>query len=122
MDKLDEMIADALKREEAGALPDLKEPGWFALGLSQFTGTYGWVTWVVMAVQVALFAVGVWCAFGFFAAGEVLEAVRYGIPGAVLILMATSLKLSLMPQMQADRVIREVKRLELMVLQARRER
>jgi hypothetical protein len=32
-----------------------------------------------------------------------------------MMILATSLKLSLMPQMQADRVIRQLKRVELML-------
>lgn len=118
MDKLDQMIKDALEGENAAALGEMKEPGYFALGLSQFTGTYWWVTWVVMIVQATMFVVGVWCAVQFFAATDVLMALKYGLPAAVLLIAATVVKLSLMPQMQADRVIREVKRLELMVLNA----
>jgi len=43
-------------------------------------------------------------------------AIKWGITGAVLIIVGASLKMSLMPQMQADRVIREVKRVELLLL------
>ena len=112
---LDRMIEDALKGQDSEILRETQELGWFQLGLSQFGGKLGWVTWVVMIVQIALFAVGLYCAVQFFGATEAILAVKSGVSGRVLILMATQLKLSLMPQLQADRVIREVKRLQLIM-------
>ena len=44
-----------------------------------------------------------------------LPALKWGLSAATLALMATQLKLSLTPQMQADRIIRELKRIELML-------
>lgn len=119
MDKLDQMIKEALEGEDAKILEQTEELGYFALGFSQFRGKLGWITWVIMIVQASLFLLGVWCAVRFFGTSDVLEAVKYGISGGVLMIVATVLKLSLMPQMQADRVIREIKRVELM-LAARR--
>ena len=119
MSRLDDLIAEALSAEEKEMLKDTAEPGWFRLGLDQFRGRYGWVTWVVMIVQATLFLAGVWCAVRFFAATEVLEALHWGLPAAVLVIVATVLKTSLMPQMQADRVLREIKRLELLIVRER---
>jgi hypothetical protein len=51
----------------------------------------------------------------FFGASDLLLAVKYGISGAVLLLMSLIMKMSLWLQMQADRVIREVKRLQLLL-------
>jgi uncharacterized membrane protein len=109
------MIEEALTGHDRDILKGTEELGWFQLGLSQFSGKLGWVTWVVMLVQIALFVIGVYCAVQFFAAIDTLLAVKWGISGGVLMLMATQLKLSLMPQLQADRVIREVKRLQLII-------
>ena len=116
MTKLDDLIQEALEDQDKTVLDETKELGYFALGLSQFSGKLGWVTWVIMVVQAALFLVGVYCFVQFFNATEVLSAVKWGISASVLVIVATSLKMSLMPQMQADRVIREVKRLELLLL------
>ena len=115
MTKLDDMIKEALAQEDRQILAETEELGWFALSRAQFTGKLGWVTWVIMIVQSAMFIGGVWCAVQFFAAAEVLVALKWGLPGAVLMLGATVLKLSLMPQMQADRIIREIKRVELLL-------
>jgi hypothetical protein len=116
MDKLDKLIEEALLVEDREIFEETRELGWFALGLSQFRGKLGWVTWVVMLVQGTMFLVAVWCAVRFFQSTEVLLAVKWGISGSAMMIMATVLKMSLMPQMQADRVIRELKRVELMLV------
>lgn len=115
MSKLDDLIREALDAKDQEILDKTEELGYVQLGLSQFGGKLGWVTWVIMIVQAALFVIGVWCAFNFFAATEVLSAIKWGIPSATLIIVAAALKFSLMPQMQADRIIREVKRVELLI-------
>lgn len=115
MSKLDELIRDALEGEGREALEETEELGWFALSLSQFRGKLGWVTWVLMIVQTTMFIVGAWCAVRFFQETELLAALKWGLSGAVLWITATNLKLSLMPQMQADRVIRQLRRVELLL-------
>ena len=120
MDKLDEMIEEALAAEDREILAQTGELGWFTLGLGLFRGPLGWVNWVVMIVQTSMFLAAVWCGFRFFGATDVLTALKYGISGGVLTLAALAMKLSLMPQIQADRVIRELKRVELIL--ARQER
>lgn len=116
MTKLDDMIRDRLNENDRELLNQTEEVGWFALGLSQFSGKLGWVTWVIMVLQIAMFAVGMWCAAQFFNATETITALKWGLPGGTLIIMAAMLKFTLVPQMQADRVIREVKRLELLIV------
>ncbi|MBV7410529.1 DUF6768 family protein [Maritimibacter sp. DP1N21-5] len=115
MNKLDRMIEEALSEEDRAILEATAEQGWFQQSFGLFTGRNGWVAWVLMAAQTALFVAGAWCAVEFYAATEVLSALRWGMTGAVLLIVATSLKLSLMPQIQADRVLRELRRLELML-------
>lgn len=114
--RIDELIREALEGEDREIIRETEELGYFALGLSLFRGKLGWVTWVLMTVQTVMFIIGVWCAVRFFQAQDVLGAVKWGISGTVLWLMATQLKLSLVPQMQADRILRELKRVELMLV------
>lgn len=112
---LDTMIKEALSGEDRDILKGTEELGWFALGLKQFSGKLGWVTWVMVVVQTLMFLAGLYFGIKLLNATEVLPAVKNGFGSAVLLLMATQIKLSLMPQMQADRVIREVKRLQLLI-------
>jgi len=115
MSKLDDLIRDALDAKDQGILDKTGELGYFQLSLNLFKGKLGWVSWLIMIVQTALFLVGVWCAFKFFAATDMLLALKWGLSSATLIIVASALKFSLMPQMQADRIMREIKRVELLL-------
>lgn len=116
MEKLDQMIEEALEAEDREIFAQTEELGWFSLGLGLFSGKLGWVNWFAMIVWTVMFFAAVWCGFRFFGASDVLVAVKYGISGGVLLLASLAMKLSLMPQIHADRVIRELKRVELMMV------
>ena len=116
MDKFDTMIAEALSEEDRALLAGMREPGFFSLGLGLFRGPNGWVSAVLMVVQTVMFLASVWCGWRFFAASEVMDALRWGLPAAVLFIVGTQLKMALMPQMQADRVLHALRRLELVAL------
>lgn len=119
MTKLDDLIEEALSVEDQDILEATAEQGWFELGLSQFSGRLGWVTWLIMVLQITMFLIGFWCAYQFYNANEMLPALKWGLSGAVMMLMGIILKMSLVPQMQADRILRELKRLELIVAKQR---
>lgn len=91
------------------------EPGYFRQIAELFRGELGWISWLLMAAQLIMFAASVWMAIRFFAATDVLEALHWGLPAATLLIIATLTKLTLWPSLQANRVIREVKRLEALV-------
>lgn len=114
MRDLDAMIDEALAAEERDLLRAIgEEPGYLAQATSMFGGRTGWVNVVVMVTQTIAFIIAVWAAVRFFAATDVLDALHWGLPAATLMVMALVLKTSLRPVMEANRVIREVKRLEL---------
>jgi len=115
MDKLDAMIKEALEAEDQTIWAETEELGYFAAAFGLFRGKTAWVNWVVMLVQAVLFFVAVWCAMNFFAATDVLLALKWGISGSVLLLTALTMKMSLMIPMQANRIVREIKRVELLL-------
>ncbi len=116
MPSIDDLIKEALTEQDSEIIKSTEELGFFPLTMGIFRGRLGWVSWVIMLMQGALFVAGVWAAWRFFGAGEVLPTLKWGISAAVLLLMAGMLKFSLMPQIQADRVLRELKRVELLIL------
>ena len=119
MDKLDELIAQALENEDKDILAQTEEPGYFTQAIGVFTGRTGWTSWVIMLVQTVMFFAGIWASWHFFQAAETLAALKWGLPAATLLLMAGMLKFTLMPVMQANRVIREIKRLELLLARSK---
>ena len=120
MNRIDRLIEEALSEEDRAIAEATAERGWFALSLDQFRGKLGWVTWVVMIVQTIMFLAAVWCGIRFYGTTEVMPALKWGLTAAVLAVLATLLKTMLMPQMQAERILREMKRLELLLLNGNR--
>lgn len=117
--KIDDLIREALSEEQREIFARTDELGWFQLGLSQFHGKNGWVVWLIVVMQTVMFLAAIWCGYNFLVATEVLTALKWGLPAATLLILSQVLKMSLMPQMQADRVLRELKRVELMIAQDR---
>ncbi|WP_333590740.1 DUF6768 family protein [Brevundimonas sp.] len=120
MQDLDRMIEEALNDEDRALFErTAREPGYFDQLGGLFGGTAGWVNAMMVAAQTAIFIVGVWTAWRFFQAEDVLTALHWGLPSAVLLLMSLMIKLALWPALQANRVIRELKRIELQIARSR---
>ena len=112
----DQMIDEALNLEERELLRSIgEEPGYITQALGVFGGRLGWVNMVLMLVQSAAFLGGAWAAWNFFAADETLVALRWGLPASMLLLMSLTIKMALWPTVQANRVMRELKRIELQI-------
>ncbi len=114
MRDIDELIDEALDAEEKELLRSIgEEPGFFSQTLGIFGGPTGWANAVLMGAQIILFLVGAWAAWHFFQADEPVTQLRWGIPAAVLLIVATIMKMALLPRMEANRLMRELKRIEL---------
>ena len=116
MAELDRMIDETLDREMKELLARMgEEPGFFAQALGVFGGRTGWVNILLLIVQSVAFIAGVWAAWNFFQAADPVTQLRWGLPAAVLLIMAAILKMSLIPRMETNLVIRELKRIELQI-------
>lgn len=122
MSELDKMIEKTLNEEDRAFLARLdREPGYFRQVGGLLAGPLGWINFLLMVVQAVLFFAGAWCAWEFFQASETILALRWGFSSTVLLLSGALLKLStLWPSMQANRVLREIKRLELQIARTER--
>ena len=115
MQDIDSKIDDALDAEERALLRSLDEQGFFAQAVGVFGGPTGWVSGVMMAAQAVVFITGVWASWNFFEADEPVTQLRWGLPAAVLLILATMLKMALVPRMESNRLMRELKRIELQI-------
>jgi hypothetical protein len=112
-------LKDALAAEQEELLAKIgAEPGFITQANGLFSGQAGWVSLVLMFAQAGLFAFGVWAGWQFYQADTVLTALHWGLPAITALLMALMIKLALWPQIQANRVIREIRRLELVLSKA----
>ena len=115
MQDIDNRIDDALDAEERALLRSLDEQGFFAQALGVFGGPTGWVSGVMMAAQAVTFIAGVWAGWNFFEADDPVTQLRWGLPAAILLILATMLKMALVPRMESNRLMRELKRIELQI-------
>ena len=122
MSDLDRMIEDSL-READGHSPQLDlEPGYFAQALSLFTGRTAWVHWTIMIAQSLMFIAGVVCAVKFYQSSTVMTALHWGLPAVVLLVFAAIFKSTLAPKMETNRLLMEIRRVELRIERMRAER
>jgi len=116
MRNLDEMIDEALDAEERDLLRQIgDEPSFFHQALGLFTGRTGWVSVLLLVVQGIAFICGVWAGWQFFATDDVLTALRWGLPSVVLLLMSLTIKMAMWPTFEANRLMRQLKRIELQI-------
>ena len=115
MDKLDRMIAEALAQEDKEILEATNERGVFAELAAQLSGHNAWVKWVTYLYIVVFVVLFVWSAWQSFAAADALVALKWGIGAMIAVVFVAVLKLYLLTEIQTDRVIRELKRVQLML-------
>lgn len=115
-DDIDKVIAEALSAEDRALLERYGEDrGFFAQLTAAFRGPMAGVVWLVYIAQAIMFFVGVYLAWHFFRETDVLVALRFGLSAVVMFTMAVVMKTAMGTVGESNRVIREVKRLELQV-------
>ncbi len=120
MRDIDRTLDEALSAEERDLLRRIgEEPGYFSQALSILSGRTGWVSGVLMVVQGIAFVAGVWAAWRFFEAPDVLTALRWGLPAAVLLLMSLIMKMAMWPTIHARQLQLQLKRLEVLLVHDR---
>ena len=121
MQDIDRMIEEALQGEEQALFRETaREPGFFNPAFGLLGGPNGWVNIVMMVTQIVLFIAAIWAGWRFFEAETALSALHWGLPSAVLVLASLIIKLAMMPELQANRLMRELKRLELQIALGRK--
>jgi hypothetical protein len=115
MNKIDELIGHALTEEDRALLASHSEPGYIAQAFGLFRGPQAWVMWITnIAGGVAFFA-GLYALWQMSGSSDVLVAVKWGI-GALFLFQITVIgKILSMSRLESNRLLREVKRIELQV-------
>lgn len=108
------MIDEALGREESELLRRIGgEPNIMERALGLFGAGTGWMVALMMVLQSILFLAGLWAGWNFFEAAEPVAQLRWGLPATVLLLMSLMVKLSVAPTIYQNRLMLELKRIEL---------
>jgi hypothetical protein len=116
MPKLDDAIRATLAAEDRELLAQFeKEPNVFDEAIQALTGRMLFVNVLVAAITFAATAAGFYFGWKLLTADSVREAVNWGAGLGVSLAFVSLLKIWFWLEMQSNRVIREVKRLELQV-------
>ena len=113
MNKIDELIGQALTEEDRALLASHPEPGAIAQAFGLFRGPMAWAMWLLNIAGGVAFLVGAYAMWRTMASPDALLAVKWGV-GSLLLFQVTALCKSFMgSHMEANRTLRELKRVEL---------
>ena len=115
MNDIDKKIQAALRGESpAGSAVD--QPNLAEDVLSAFRGRYRWLSTVMLIVQLVAVAFFVVAATKFYNAADMAVQLRWGGLALVLFQLMALLKIWFWLELQSSRTLREVKRVELMLV------
>lgn len=113
MDDLDRKIEEALSVEDRAILGQFEEQGLFGQLFGIYSGKLAFITVFATVLTFALFLGAVYCGWNFFKAEMAIDAARWGAGAVMLMVMVGFLKIWFWMRMESNRILREVKRLEL---------
>lgn len=122
MSKSDKWIAEALDAEDQALLAAHDEPGYFRQALGLFRGRMGWVMGLCYVSALAAFIGMIYALVQAWSVTDAVEVVRWGIAAVMLMQVTSMLKLFMGDHLEANRALREIKRIELQVALLRAER
>ncbi len=114
MNDIDHKIQAALRREQAGDGP-AGEPNLAEEVIIAFRGRHRWFSALAIMLNLLIFAGAVWAAVRFLGAGSVPAQLEWCALAFVFLLMMMFIKLWFWLELHTNRVLRELKRVELMV-------
>ncbi|TVZ54783.1 hypothetical protein OD91_0018 [Lutibacter sp. Hel_I_33_5] len=120
LEDIDALIKETLTQEEAKFYDELDEQNIFQMIFGIFSGKNKWILIVMSIVQVLWFVLFIYCAIQFFNTDETNELIRWGIFGSLSIMGSSMLKFYTWMQMDKKALLREIKRLELLVLSSKK--
>jgi len=118
MNDIDQKIQAALRRE-AGGDELAGEPNIAEEVLTAFRGRHRWVYAFVIVTQIVALVGLVIAALRFYQATEIASQLRWGGLAGALFLAISMIKVWFWLEMQSNRVLREVKRVELLLVSRR---
>jgi len=115
MNKIDDLIGQALTEEDRALLASHSEPGYLTQAFGLFRGPLAWVMWLVNVASGVAFLAGAYAIWQMFGTSDPLVAVKWGVASLFLFQVTTLCKTFMGNRMEANRLLRELKRIELQI-------
>lgn len=119
MSKYDDLIGRALTEEDRALLASHQEPGYLAQAFGILTGPMARVLWFVYIVNGLAFVGGAYAFWQALNTVDVLLAIKWGLGALALFQITILCKTFLGNRMETNRLLREIKRVELQVAMLR---
>lgn len=119
MNKLDRLIEETLNAEDRALFSQYGEQGMFSEIAGLFTGKFGPWNMLTAVAQLILFAGALYAGRQFIAVDDLAEMIRWGALAGVLFAAISVIKLMQWEQVHANRIIREIKRVELQLARSK---
>lgn len=114
-EEIDKIIQQALSKEEAEFYDQLGEQSLIEMMLGVFKGKNKVIYIITIIMSFVLFGVFVYCAIQFYEAETTREMLIYGGIGMWCMIGVMGIKIWHWMQMNTNRILREMKRLELQI-------
>ncbi len=115
MEKIDEIIKEALTQEEAKFYNELDEQNLFQMLGGLFSGKLKWLILLINIIILIFFVVFVYCVVQFINVNETDDLIKWTVYGSYSMFIVASLKMFLFMQMDKNSIKRELKRIELQI-------
>ncbi len=115
MEDIDKLIRETLTQEEAKFYDELEEKNVFGTIAEVFTGKNSWIIVVMNIVNLIVFGFLIYCAVQFLNANETNELIKWGVTGFICLNFMGMIKLYVWMQVDKKTIIKEIKRIELLV-------
>ena len=115
MNKIDDLIGRALTEEDRALLESHAEPGYLRQAFGLFRGPLAWVMWLVNVAGGVAFIAGAYMVWRMFDTPDAVSAIKWGVGSLFLFQVTTLCKTFMGNRMEVNRMLRELKRVELQV-------
>ena len=115
-EELDQLIQEALEKEDEALKDFAEEPGYFQQAFGMFRGKLAWVVWVMYITNMIGAGIAIWAAWKMLQTTDPVMTVRWGVLAIASVNIGLFMKGGMGLHGQVNRVLREVKRLELQIV------
>lgn len=115
IEEIDKLIKETLTKEESKFYEGLEEQGLFGMVKGLFKGKLKWVIVLMITVNFIIIGAFIYTAIQFFEATTTFELIKWAVAGFMCMMMVSMLKLFSWMQMNKNALMREIKRLELLI-------
>ncbi|SFN21391.1 DUF6768 family protein [Dokdonella immobilis] len=115
MNKIDDLIGQALSDEDRALLASHAEPGYLAQAFGLLRSPLAWIIWVLVLASGMAFLAGLYALWQMSATPDAIAAVRWGVAALFLFQVTMLCKTFMGNRMETNRLLRELKRIELQV-------